>query len=107
MMRDRPVIVANPHAGQKAGFKTNNFGPSDLQDVLARHGVEADLWLTKRADHATELARTAVREGRSRVIAAGGDGTVAEAAAGLVESDTSLGVMPLGSIMNPARMLGV
>jgi diacylglycerol kinase (ATP) len=107
MTPDRPVIIANPHAGQKAGIKTNSFGPSDLQAVLARHGVEADLWLTERADHATELARQAVQEGRRLVIAAGGDGTIAETAEGLVDSEAALGVMPLGSIMNIARMLGI
>src|SRR5204862_7858832 len=82
-------------------------GAQELRDVLARHGVEADLWLTERPDHAVELARRAVQEGRPIAVAAGGDGTVAEVAAGLVGGETTLGVLPLGSIMNLARMLGV
>ena len=103
----KPAIIANPHAGQKAGLRTNAFGPSDLQRVLERHGIDADLWPTQRPDHATDLARQAVREGRPLVVAAGGDGTVAEVAAGLIDSSTSLGILPLGSIMNLARMLGI
>jgi YegS/Rv2252/BmrU family lipid kinase len=39
------------------------------------------------------------------VIAAGGDGTVAEAGEGLVHADAALGIMPMGSVMNMARTL--
>jgi diacylglycerol kinase (ATP) len=46
-----------------------------------------------------------VRDGCNLVIAAGGDGTVAEAAEGLVHTDATLGIMPLGSVMNMARTL--
>src|SRR5205823_13957829 len=55
--------------------------------------------------HATLLAREAVRDGCKLVIAAGGDGTVSEASAGLVHTESALGIMPLGSIMNMARTL--
>ena len=103
----KPTIIVNPNAGRKAGFRVNAYGPREVQAVLARHGVEADLWETVRRDHATELARQAAKEGRPLVVAAGGDGTVAEVAAGLVGSDAVLGVLPLGSVMNLARMLGV
>jgi diacylglycerol kinase (ATP) len=62
---------------------------------------------TERPGHATELARAAVAEGRELVIAAGGDGTVNEVAHGLANTDTALGLMPLGSVMNVARTLWV
>lgn len=103
----KPAIIVNPHAGQKAGLRTNRSGPRDLQVLLERHGIDADLLLTEYREHATELARQAAREGRPLVVAAGGDGTMAEVAAGLIGSETLLGVLPLGSIMNMARMLGV
>ncbi len=47
--------------------------------------------------HATELARRAVRDGARFVVAAGGDGTVAEVADALGNSDAALGVIPLGT----------
>ncbi|MCC7106156.1 MAG: diacylglycerol kinase family lipid kinase, partial [Chloroflexi bacterium] len=62
---------------------------------------------TEYAGHGEERARRACDAGRPLVIAAGGDGTVAEVAAGLVGGHTALGIMPLGSVMNVARMLGV
>lgn len=103
----KPAIIVNPHAGQKAGVRTNRYGPQDLQQLLERHGIEADLLLTEHADHATELARQAARDGRPLAVAAGGDGTVTEVASGLIGTDTQLGMLPLGSIMNLASMLGV
>jgi YegS/Rv2252/BmrU family lipid kinase len=102
-----PVVIANPRAGQKAGIATNAAGPDDLLATLERNGVEAELWPTEYANHATELARRAVDEGRGLVIAAGGDGTVTEVASGLVGSQTRLGILPLGSVMNLARMLAI
>jgi diacylglycerol kinase (ATP) len=62
---------------------------------------------TERAGHASQLARDAVAEGRQLVIAAGGDGTVNEVAHGLANTQTVLGLMPLGSVMNVARTLWV
>lgn len=41
------------------------------------------------------------------VIAAGGDGTVGEVANGLINTEIELGIIPLGSFMNIARMLSI
>jgi len=103
----RSCLIVNPSAGQKAGLTTNAFGVDDARALLERHGIEAEIWETERAGHATELARKAARERYRRVIAAGGDGTVEEVAEGLVGTTVELGVLPLGSIMNIARMLGI
>jgi YegS/Rv2252/BmrU family lipid kinase len=86
---------------------TNAFGVDDARALLERHGIEAEIWETEHPGHATELARKAAEAGFARVIAAGGDGTVEEAAEGLVGTEVELGILPLGSIMNIARMLGV
>jgi len=52
---------------------------------------------THRPGHAEALAREAVCRGTSLVVAAGGDGTIAEIASGLMGSATRLGVIPLGT----------
>jgi diacylglycerol kinase (ATP) len=70
----------------------------------------AALWPTTAKGHAHDLARQAAHAGFKTVAAAGGDGTVHEVAAGLVASgrlDVALGVLPLGSGNDYARMLGV
>jgi YegS/Rv2252/BmrU family lipid kinase len=105
--RKRTCLIINPTAGKKVGLTTNALGLGDAAALLDRHGIEAEIFATEYASHGTELAREAVRQGFQRVIAAGGDGTVAEIAEGLVGTSVELGVLPLGSIMNVARMLGV
>jgi len=107
MSPSRACLIVNPNAGRKIGMTTNAFGVDDARDLLARHDIEAEVWCTERPGHATELARKAARERYELVIAAGGDGTVEEVAEGLVGTTVELGVLPLGSVMNIARMLGI
>jgi diacylglycerol kinase (ATP) len=104
----RPAaFIFNPHAGQKLGIDTNRVSSADAQEALQSERIPFEAWATQRPGHATDLARRAVEEGRELVIAAGGDGTVNEIALGLANSQTVLGLMPLGSIMNVARTLWV
>ena len=99
------VLIFNPNSGQKLGMSTNAGGAEESQAALRDAGVPFDPWPTEHAGHATELARRAVVEGRSLVIAAGGDGTAGEVAQALAGTDVVLGIMPLGSVMNVARTL--
>jgi YegS/Rv2252/BmrU family lipid kinase len=100
-------LIINPVAGRKAGLTTNPAGVDEVKALLERHAINAEVFCTERAGHGTELARTAVASGFERIIAAGGDGTVAEVAECLIRTDGQLAVLPLGSVMNVARMLGV
>jgi diacylglycerol kinase (ATP) len=100
-------LIGNSHAGHKLGMPTNSATLNAVEAALKEAGVDVVVQPTQGPKHATELARAAVRDGCKLVIAAGGDGTVAEAAAGLVHTDATLGIMPLGSVMNMARTLGI
>ena len=101
------MLIYNPQAGQKLGVATNAGSAEDVQAALRAEDIRFDPRPTAHAGHATELARQAVAEGRQLVIAAGGDGTVNEVAHGLADTETVLGLMPLGSVMNVARTLWV
>jgi diacylglycerol kinase (ATP) len=63
--------------------------------------------LTCAPGHATELARKAVAEGADVVLAVGGDGTANEVARGLLGTQVSLGIVPVGSGNGLARALGI
>ncbi len=76
-------------------------------DLLVENGVMVEVAETRHAGHATELARAAAREGRAMVVAAGGDGTIAEVANGLLGSNTALGVIPLGTANVLAKEYGL
>ena len=71
----------------------------------ARHDVSVAI--TTRRHHATALAHRGVARGADAVVVLGGDGTLNEAANGLVGTDTALGVLPGGSTNVFARTLGL
>ena len=62
---------------------------------------------TEARDHATELCREAAQEGYDVVVAFGGDGTVNEAANGLIGTDTALSCLPGGRANVYCRLLGI
>lgn len=70
-------------------------------------GVTPRILATDAAGHATELAREAVEQGADLVLVLGGDGTVNEAANGLVFSGIPLGVLPAGTANVLAMELGL
>lgn len=86
------LIIFNPVAGQRRASALWR-----VLDLLVENGIKVEVAETQHAGHATELAREAARDGFGMVVAAGGDGTIAEVANGLIGSDTALGVIPLGT----------
>ncbi|MEO5951818.1 MAG: diacylglycerol kinase family protein [Chloroflexia bacterium] len=101
-------VIINPVSGKKGGFTTNSSGPDEVRAALAENNIEAEILETQYAGHATELAQQAVRDNIDIVIACGGDGTVSEVAKALInKKKTTLGILPLGSANNVARMTGV
>ncbi len=91
----RVKIILNPASDQ--GRAVNE---QEKIERLAIAHSEADVVLTERRGHATELAREAVRAGYDLVVAAGGDGTVHEVLNGIMhdgKAGAMLGVIPIGS----------
>ncbi len=74
---------------------------------MASHGLGDELVETGSEDDARDAVRSAIRDGVDVVVAAGGDGTIGLVATELLRQPTALGVLPLGTVMNVARMLGV
>ncbi|HUM08342.1 MAG TPA: diacylglycerol kinase family protein [Acidocella sp.] len=96
------LIIFNPVAGRRRVAVLWR-----VLDMLMHNGVQVEVVETEDAGHATELARAAACEGRGMVVAAGGDGTVAEVANGLIGSATALGVIPLGTANVLAKEYGL
>jgi diacylglycerol kinase (ATP) len=69
------------------------------------HGYE--FALTTAPGDATRLAAEAVENGFDYVVAAGGDGTVNEVGRALINTETILGVIPLGSGNGIARSMKI
>ncbi len=79
-----PLFIVNPRAG---GGKARSFLP-----------LGGEIRFTDGPGHATELARDGLKEGRSLIVAVGGDGTLNEVVNGFFEGNRPL---------NPSAELGV
>jgi diacylglycerol kinase (ATP) len=86
------IVIFNPAAGRRRASALWR-----VLDLLSASGVRLELAETQYAGHATILAREAAVSGVSLVVAAGGDGTIAEVANGLAGSAARMGVIPLGT----------
>jgi len=95
------LIIVNPYAATVSDRLRHLV-------VYALQGrFEVDAVDTEARGHATELCREAAHEGYDVVVAFGGDGTVNEAANGLLGSSTPLCCLPGGSANVFGRMLGI
>lgn len=100
-------VLWNPTSGRKGGIPTNHASRAMLLDLLHRHGLGDELLVPGSEREALAAAADAVEHGYDMVVAAGGDGTIGLVARQLLGSRTALGMLPLGSVMNIPRMVGV
>lgn len=97
-------FIFNPRSGRNA--RRPQLADQIRALIAARH-LDAALVSTERPGHATELARAALADRCSRIIAVGGDGTMNEIAQALVGSPAVLGLVPCGSGNGLALHLGL
>ena len=100
-------VIRNPHAGRKKGIAPNAISRDELVLLLERHGLGGDVVETLDKEAARREARRAVHDGIDVVVAAGGDGTIGAVASALLGTDVALGILPMGTVMNIPRMLGL
>jgi diacylglycerol kinase (ATP) len=101
------LVIVNPAS---AGGRTGRSWPA-VAARLREAGLDFDVAMTSCRGEAAGLARQGVREGRSLVVAAGGDGTINEVANGLLGgggegAGARLGVLPTGTGGDFRRTLG-
>jgi diacylglycerol kinase family enzyme len=97
----RMLIIVNPYA-TTVSDRLKNLVVYALQGRYSVEAVE-----TEARAHATQICREAASEGYDVVVAFGGDGTVNEAANGLIGSQTPLTCLPGGSTNVYCRTLGI
>src|ERR671930_525503 len=97
------MAVLNPAANR--GHAEKRF--RELVAIFRDSGARVDITRTPAPGEAVRLTPDAVAEGYTRIIAAGGDGTVHEVVNGVFGSEAELAVVPLGSANDFARALGI
>lgn len=93
-----PLLI-NPKAG--------SLFRSGLKGWLDSHREAFTLVPTTSAEDLTAKARALAEAGEPIVAAAGGDGTLMNAAKGLIGTDTALGILPCGTMNVFAREVGI
>ncbi len=88
------TFIVNPTAGSGKTIKC-----MDKADEYLNHNkIPFEVVYTKEPGHATELAAHYAKDPETKaVIAVGGDGTVAEVAAGLLDTECPMGIIPGGT----------
>ncbi|AWL10994.1 Protein-serine/threonine phosphatase [Saliniradius amylolyticus] len=89
---DPAALIINPVAG---GGKWQRHKALIMQKLSQYYLLE--VYKTTEQHSASELARQALKQGHTRLFAGGGDGTVNAVAATMVDSDATLGILPLGT----------
>jgi YegS/Rv2252/BmrU family lipid kinase len=101
----RAQLIFNPASGRDES--NNALRLSQIVRSLRAHGIEAAIGLKTSGKAARTLARDAARDGCPLVVVAAGDGTIEDVASQLVGTSTVLGLVPIGTMNNLARSLGV
>ena len=103
-IQQRVLIVLNPKAGNAGQVEA-------VRAAVAEHFPQpawtTDIYETTGEEDVAQICREACANGATLVIAAGGDGTVVGVANGLVQSSVPMGIVPLGTGNDLARILGV
>ena len=98
-------LIFNPASGRDD--EDNAARLAHVVSSLRAHGIEAHVGLKTSGKAAREQARKAVRSSQPLVVVAAGDGTIGDVASELIGSSTVLGIVPIGTMNNLARSLGV
>jgi YegS/Rv2252/BmrU family lipid kinase len=94
------IVILNPTAGSPEHLRS-------WQERVESLAGDCPVRVTSHPGEAEGLARRAVNEGFTRIVAAGGDGTVNQVANGLAGRKAALGVLPMGSVNVFAMELGL
>jgi len=110
MPADAPwLVIVNPASGRPDG----GAGWRAIERALRSAGVAFDAVHTEYPGHGEEIALDALRQGRRRIAAVGGDGSVNEVVHGIMRAgvadthEVTLAVVPTGTGNDWARSLGI
>ena len=101
-MKSSIVLISNPTAKRASDRKI-----AQASRYLMSKGYKVEVLFTGKKGHAENLAREAIRELPSLIIAAGGDGTFNEVINGIAGSEIPMAILPLGTTNVLAKEIGI
>jgi diacylglycerol kinase family enzyme len=99
----RPIqVIINSGSGSVLGEETSK----SLRDRFIAYGVPANVHLAENGNEIERLAKIAAQDA-DVIVAGGGDGTISSVAVEVAKADKTLGVLPLGTLNNFSKDLGI
>jgi diacylglycerol kinase (ATP) len=106
----RTVLILNPTSGIST-VTDKRMSPEETEKTILQgllsYGIEPEIYYTTPEDTGKRLAARAAAEHAELVIAVGGDGTIHAVADGLVGTQSTLGIIPTGTMNNLAHSLNI
>jgi len=102
-MKTRIAFIINPNSG--TGKKESL--PTMIQEGLDAKKFQPEIVFTQYRGQGTELAKDFAAKGYEVIVAVGGDGTVNEIASSIIHTNSTLGIIPIGSGNGLARHLNI
>lgn len=104
MSLSKVYVIFNPTAGNAAESEA-------VKAAIHRHFPPShwlcEIYETTGDEDVAQISRQAADDGTAIVVSAGGDGTLIGVANGLVHTETPLGILPLGTGNDLARILNI
>jgi diacylglycerol kinase (ATP) len=97
------LLIFNPVAGRYPSRLLTERAAT----VLKKKGWRVEIETTQKGEDFTRLSRQAAKERLDVVVVVGGDGSINKAVAGLVGTETALGVLPAGTANVWAQEFGL
>ena len=99
----RVALIINPVAGRNRGIAAALNAEAEFRKA----GWDVTVVLTERPGDAVRLARSSADQGYDAVLACGGDGTLSQVLAGLLDTGIPAGIIPAGTGNDFARTIGL
>ena len=100
----RPVeVIVNAGSGSVLGGET----AQSLRERFIAFGIKANVHLAESGLEMVRLARHAAETDTELIVAGGGDGTISTVAVESAASGKTLGILPLGTLNNFSKDLGI
>ncbi|MBY0755689.1 acylglycerol kinase family protein [Clostridium sardiniense] len=95
------IFIINPVAGKGKGLDFER----KIHNIFKKINFPYEIIVTKESGHAIEVVKKITSKEKCIVYSIGGDGTLNEVLNGIINSDSSLAVIPAGSGNDFARTL--
>jgi diacylglycerol kinase (ATP) len=101
-MKDKKIhFIVNPISGKGIGIKVKNR----IEEIFLNYDKE--IKVTRKKDDGYKYALQSIEDGADIIVSCGGDGTLNEVATALVNKQSSLAIVPIGSGNGLARHLNI